>query len=137
MKKKIETPKPPELTNKQLDAQDLVNNTIHELLLKLAPEGTYIKWNIEKISEVREAIEEALKLTDQQSFDFFPWIPTKETQNDKDQAISYCQNCNRIWLGVSLKPIKDLQERVDPGEPIPSGECPNCGALCQLLEPVY
>lgn len=43
----------------------------------------------------------------------------------------YCQNC--AWRGQTsdLKEIKDFHERVMPGEPVPSGECPECGALCQ------
>lgn len=41
-----------------------------------------------------------------------------------------CQNCP--WEGPSseCKPIKNLLERVAPGEPMPCGECPQCGALC-------
>lgn len=44
---------------------------------------------------------------------------------------SACQNCD--WRGptVDTREIKDLHQRVDPGEPMPSGECPECGALCQ------
>jgi len=26
--------------------------------------------------------------------------------------------------------IHDIWERVEPGEVMPSGECPDCGALC-------
>lgn len=45
--------------------------------------------------------------------------------------MSACQDCN--WRGpdTELREIKDLYQRVDPGEPMPSGECPECGALCQ------
>jgi hypothetical protein len=51
---------------------------------------------------------------------------------------SYCQNCD--WrgpdeqLGRQLADTPDLLERVDPGEPMPTGECPLCGALCQPVE---
>jgi hypothetical protein len=41
-----------------------------------------------------------------------------------------CQNCQ--WEGREnwMNPIKDLHQRVAPGEPMPAGECPKCGALC-------
>lgn len=41
-----------------------------------------------------------------------------------------CQNCERLWSEESLKPIADVAERVAPGEPMPAGECPACGAVC-------
>src|SRR3954468_5859162 len=46
-------------------------------------------------------------------------------------SYSACQNCD--WRGPDedLREIKDLHQRVDPGERMPSGECPKCGALCQ------
>lgn len=46
----------------------------------------------------------------------------------------YCQNCD--WTGeeADCDPINDLQQRVAPGEPMPAGECPRCGSLCQLKE---
>lgn len=46
---------------------------------------------------------------------------------------SACQNCD--WQGPDheLQPIKDFLQRVQPGEPTPSGECPECGSLCQPL----
>ena len=46
---------------------------------------------------------------------------------------SECQNCGAIVNDEDLKPIKDLMQRVEPGEPMPSGECPECGALCQPI----
>lgn len=44
---------------------------------------------------------------------------------------SACQNCAKVWRDSELKPIQDLSQRVEAGEPMPSGECPECGALCQ------
>jgi hypothetical protein len=42
-----------------------------------------------------------------------------------------CQNCTSLWRDDQIKTeIPDIQERVSPGEPMPSGECPECGALC-------
>lgn len=46
-----------------------------------------------------------------------------------------CQNCDSLWMdGELINPIHDLEQRVAPGEPMPSGECPECGCLCQPLE---
>lgn len=44
----------------------------------------------------------------------------------------HCQNCS--WTGDSYETqdIQDFFERVEPGEIMPCGECPECGALCQL-----
>lgn len=47
---------------------------------------------------------------------------------------SQCQNCDRVWPDQILTPIeqvKNLHQRVSKGEPMPSGECPACGAFCQ------
>lgn len=41
-----------------------------------------------------------------------------------------CDNCNAGYHSVSeLSPVVDFQERVAPGEPVPVGECPACGAV--------
>lgn len=45
-----------------------------------------------------------------------------------------CQNCGLIVHDDELRPIRDLGQRVAAGEPMPSGECPACGALCQPVE---
>lgn len=44
----------------------------------------------------------------------------------------YCQDC--LWEGeeADCNSIDDIFERVAPGEPMPCGQCPLCGALCQL-----
>lgn len=44
---------------------------------------------------------------------------------------SKCGNCGKVWDDSQLAEIRHLWERVSPGEPFPSGECPECGALCQ------
>ena len=46
-----------------------------------------------------------------------------------------CGNCERVWTFAQLDAIADLEERIDPGGPMPAGECPDpdetCGgALC-------
>lgn len=49
-------------------------------------------------------------------------------------GVSECQNCSGRWAEEELKEVKHLTLRVAPGEPMPSGECPECGALCQPVE---
>ena len=44
-----------------------------------------------------------------------------------------CPNCGRIHATSALVEIKHIFQRVAPGEPMPSGECPDCGALCQVI----
>jgi len=45
-----------------------------------------------------------------------------------------CGNCQAIWREDDLDPALDLHLRVDPGEEMPAGECPACGALAHLLK---
>lgn len=51
---------------------------------------------------------------------------------DQPDAVHVCQNCGAERREDQLLPIKDVFERVAAGEPMPSGECPECGALCQM-----
>lgn len=56
---------------------------------------------------------------------------------DFEADIYECQNCGQGWTLEELKtPIPDLEKRVEPGEPMPAGECPDpeCGALCHKKE---
>jgi hypothetical protein len=50
-----------ELTKKQIDRQDFVDNSIFELLQKLNPTDNIVEWNIEIISEIRDIIRQYLK----------------------------------------------------------------------------
>lgn len=48
--------------------------------------------------------------------------------------ISQCGNCD--WKGepdITLAEIPDLAQRLDVGATVPSGECPECSALCYEL----
>lgn len=47
-----------------------------------------------------------------------------------------CNNC--VWKGrmQDVNPIRDLDDRISPGEIVPAGECPQCGALASLVKPV-
>lgn len=42
-----------------------------------------------------------------------------------------CADCRRRWKIEELQETRDIWERVAPGEPMPAGDCPDCGALCQ------
>ena len=48
-----------------------------------------------------------------------------------------CDNCGHTWADDQLKPIKNLHQRVSPGETMPAGECPECGALCHVTSPSH
>ena len=43
----------------------------------------------------------------------------------------FCPNCGAVHerLAVEFPDIPDLLARIAPGEPVPAGECPDCGAL--------
>ncbi len=41
-----------------------------------------------------------------------------------------CDNCTGEFYTPQLNPIQDYDQRVEPGGMTPSGECPNCHALC-------
>lgn len=46
-----------------------------------------------------------------------------------------CDDCGKCWHDndiVPLEEVADLAFRLDPGSVVPSGECPECGALCYL-----
>ena len=48
-----------------------------------------------------------------------------------------CDNCSKEWsthdLEVKFPDIPDLLKRIEPGDAVPSGECPSCGALVYPL----
>jgi hypothetical protein len=54
----------------------------------------------------------------------------------KGEDVSECQNCRRRFSeSLLINPIPHFWERVSPGEIVPSGECPKCGALCHQIFP--
>lgn len=59
-----------------------------------------------------------------------------EKYNDEGKRSVYCGNCD--WTGVEssleedLFTTPDLADRLAPGEEVPVGTCPDCGALCYL-----
>jgi hypothetical protein len=50
--------------------------------------------------------------------------------DDLEPGAFECQNCAAAWHLEDLRDIRRYWERVDPGEPEPAGECPDCGSLC-------
>lgn len=48
-----------------------------------------------------------------------------------------CDDCGTEWkendIKVLLPDIPHLFERIEPGEEVPFGECPDCGALVHLI----
>ena len=52
------------------------------------------------------------------------------------EPIDVCDNCKREWQRGMLCEVKDYFQRVEPGGVVPSGECPECGALCYSKEVV-
>ncbi len=70
---------PEELTDAQMERQDAVDNACHDLLNELA-NGKVVRWNIEHISAVREAVQEVLvdQLHLMTKMEFYPYIELKE-----------------------------------------------------------
>ncbi len=65
-----------ELTDKQIERQDLVDNAIFNLIQSLNTTDKTINWDIELIGEIRDVIAEwmieRLKITDEQNF--YPYL---------------------------------------------------------------
>lgn len=65
-----------ELTDKQIDRQDFVDNAIFHLVQAVNPTDRSIEWDIEMISEIRNVIREwiikRMKITDEQTF--YPYL---------------------------------------------------------------
>lgn len=61
-------------------------------------------------------------------------IPVYPSLNIDQTTPCTCSNCG---LGVPVGDtvgIDDFDSRVSPGEEMPAGECPDCGALCHLVK---
>ena len=65
-----------ELTDKQIDRQDFVDNAVYQLIQKVNPTDIFIEWDIEVIGEIRDVIKERIvermKITDEQKF--YPYL---------------------------------------------------------------
>jgi predicted RNA-binding Zn-ribbon protein involved in translation (DUF1610 family) len=51
-----------------------------------------------------------------------------------DAAPVNCPNCEWVGKSIDLEMVRDIQERIYPGETVPAGQCPECGALAMLTE---
>jgi hypothetical protein len=47
------------------------------------------------------------------------------------EGLTECQNCCEIRPESELDEIDNLLARLAPGDIVPVGQCPDCGALCQ------
>lgn len=63
----------------------------------------------------------------------------RDVQHSIDDDIKVeCGNC--AWTGTALQmrcqleDVPNLTVRICPGEEVPAGECPECGALCHMLK---
>jgi hypothetical protein len=52
-----------------------------------------------------------------------------------------CGNCGKVSdeseLTHPFPDIPDLTQRIEPGEPVPFGECPECGALVHAIRETF
>lgn len=51
-------------------------------------------------------------------------------------SVSRCNDCGKAHTDETMVEVKNLPMRVSGGDPTPSGECPDCGALCYPLREV-
>jgi len=64
-----------ELTQKQIERQDYVDNAIYELLQSLNPTDRSIDWDIEMIGDIRDEIQfYIMNKTKCSEQDFYPYI---------------------------------------------------------------
>jgi len=64
-----------ELSKKQIERQDFVDNLIYELLLSLNPTEKHFDWDIEMIADVREIIRIwTMKNTYCSEQEYYPYI---------------------------------------------------------------
>lgn len=65
-----------ELTKKQIEQQDFIDNVIFEMICELSPKGEDEEWNIELIAEIRELLIDYFKekYSDFNENEFYPSI---------------------------------------------------------------
>ena len=57
----------------------------------------------------------------------------REANGEYRPVCHVCANCGRTFSREEpLQPIERFWQRVEAGEIVPSGQCPDCGALCYL-----
>ena len=50
------------------------------------------------------------------------------------ESLHECDNCQEVFKAPKLHGIEDLTMRLEAGGVVPSGGCPECGALCYPIE---
>jgi len=59
----------------------------------------------------------------------------REANMPEEVQMCTCLNCDWHGPDTATNEIKDVMMRVAPGEPMPVGECPDCGALVHFDVP--
>lgn len=58
----------------------------------------------------------------------------REANMPEEVQMCTCLNCDWHGPDTATNEIKDIMQRVAPGEPMPVGECPDCGALVHYYD---
>lgn len=53
-------------------------------------------------------------------------------QHYDPDADATCGDCGDTCRAIECGPIRDPSERLCSGDPLPAGECPNCGSLAYV-----
>ena len=56
--------------------------------------------------------------------------PKEQEEPTLEDDMCKCPDCLHQWKLDELNEIKNIFQRILPGDVFPDGECPNCGALC-------
>lgn len=94
--------------------------TLESILNRYSDLGAICDVSVSETSPVPQSFDQALDEI----------IKDLENEVSSELAVQECQSCSRRWLEEQLNEVEDLSMRVAPGEPMPSGECPACGAVC-------
>lgn len=72
------------LSDEQIRRQDFVDNSIFEILGRLAPESIGIKWDIELIGEIRDILEDVIvdRLNLMTDMEFYPYFFTDSCKGE-------------------------------------------------------
>lgn len=121
---------------KAYEALDAQRSTCEECehRLEYAPEscGNCCPFAMRARDLMRAAIAAAAPVADSQ---IGRWWEGAAIEGDDEPRVSgedltECQNCATIQPEGALNEIQDFDQRVEPGEAVPVGECPGCGSLC-------
>lgn len=52
-----------------------------------------------------------------------------------DDPMCECADCGDRHRQSEVLPFRDFWSRIQPGETMPAGDCPKCGAFSFLVEP--